>query len=239
MPRLTAVRIVAALLLLAAIVACLLLLPVPQYAETFVRQIRSLGPWGPVLLVLLYVVACLAFLPSSALTLAAGFMYGLFWGSVVASLGATLGATAAFLVGRFLVRGWIERHLAGHPAFQAADSAIETQGFKIVLLTRMSSLFPYDLMSYSFGLTRVPTRRYIVATWLGRLPETLLFAYLGSTAKSLTEVFAGKAKLAASEPILLGLSVAAMIAVAVIVGRIARRALQEAVSNEKTPDGPR
>ena len=239
MPRPTAVRIVAALLLLAAILAGVFWLPVPQYAEAFVRWIQDQGPWGPVLLLLLYVVVCLVFLPSSVLTLAAGFLFGLFWGSVLASLGAAMGAAAAFCVGRFLVRGWIERHLAGHPGFQAIDRAIGTQGFKIVLLVRLSSLFPYDLMSYAFGLTRVPTGRYVAATWLGKLPGTLLLVYLGSTAKNLTEVLHGNVKLGVWEPILLGLSVAAMIAVAVVIGRIARRALREAVAEEKTLGGPR
>jgi uncharacterized membrane protein YdjX (TVP38/TMEM64 family) len=227
----TAQRLVLAAGLLAAIVASLTFLPLTEYIKQLLEWIQGLGVFGPVALVVFYAIVCLLLLPGSLVTLAAGFMFGMLWGTVFASLGATLGATAAFVVGRFMVRGWIERRFTAHPGFLAIDRAIGSQGFKIVLLARLCSLFPYDLMSYLFGLTEVPLGRYVFATWLGRLPEILLFAYLGTTAKSLADLAAGKVEVGLAKRILFGLGLLAMIVVAVLVARIARQALRDVVGS--------
>ena len=163
-------RIALAAGLLAIVIAGLVLLPVQQYLRSFLEWIGRLGPWAPLFLVALDAAVCLLCLPGSAVTLVAGFLWGTAAGSVVASLGATLGATAAFLVSRLMLRGWIEHRLAGHPAIGAIDRAIGGQGLRIVLLLRLCSLLPYDLMSYALGLTRVSLGRYVLGTWLGRLP---------------------------------------------------------------------
>ncbi|MGD0383107.1 MAG: TVP38/TMEM64 family protein [Thermoguttaceae bacterium] len=227
-------RIGFAAVLLAAIVAGLIFLPVQQPLERFLEWIEGLGSWGLVLFVLFYVVVCLLFLPGSMLTLAGGFMFGLTKGIAAASLGSTLGATAAFAIGRLIGRGWLEQRLSIHPRFLAIDRAIGSQGFKIVLLTRLCSLFPYDLMSYAFGLTKVSPGKYVLATWLGRLPEIVVWSYLGSNAKSLADLAAGKIQSGIGEQILLWLGLAAIAAVAVIAMEIARRVLREAVN---APDG--
>ncbi|MGA2795938.1 MAG: TVP38/TMEM64 family protein [Thermoguttaceae bacterium] len=225
-----AFRIGFAALLLAAIVATLFFLPVQRDIEWVLEWIRALGPWGLVLFVAFYVIVCLLFLPGSALTLAGGFMFGTAKGIAAASLGATLGAAAAFLISRAIGRQWLERRLMTHPRFFAVDRAIGREGFKIVLLTRLCSLFPYDLMSYVFGLTKVSLHRYVVATWLGRLPEIVVWAYLGSNAKNLSDLVAGKIDAGIGKQILLCLGLASMLAVAVILAEIARRALHEAVN---------
>ncbi len=167
----------------AAIIAGLAFLPLARYFQYLLEWTDGLGPWGPVLLVVVYVAVCLLFLPSSILTLGAGFLFGAIWGAAIASLGATLGAAAAFLVARGILRGRIEHRLATHPKFRRLDRAIGDQGFQIVVLARLCSFFPYDLTSY-LGLTDISLVRYVLATWLGRLPETVMFAYLGSTART-------------------------------------------------------
>ncbi len=232
-------RIGLAVTLVAAIVTGLFFLPTPHHLKRVLEWIQGLGAWGLLLLVAFDVIICLLFLPGSALTLAAGFLYGMVWGTLATSLGATLGAAAAFLVARWMVRGWIEHRLATHPKFRAVDRAIGQQGFQVVLLTRLCSLFPFDLTSYLFGLTGVPLGRYVLATWLGRLPETLVWAYVGSLAKSLSDLAAGKVKVGIEAEILLGLGLAAMIAVAVVIAHLARQALRDAVDNpipRATPD---
>jgi uncharacterized membrane protein YdjX (TVP38/TMEM64 family) len=227
----TLLRIGLAATLVAAIITGLIFLPAPHYLRRLLEWIHGQGAWGLVLVVALDAIICLLFLPGSALTLAAGFMFGILWGTIAASAGATLGATAAFLVARWMVRGWIEHRLATHPKFRAVDRAIGDQGFKVVLLTRLCSLFPYDLMSYLFGLTKVPLGRYVLATWLGRLPETLVWAYVGSLAKSLADLAAGKVKVGIEAEILLGMGLAAMVAVTVVIAHLARQALRDAVDN--------
>jgi uncharacterized membrane protein YdjX (TVP38/TMEM64 family) len=228
----TAFRIALAAGLIAAVVACLTILPFPQYAKWSLESIQGWGIWGPVGLVLLYIVVCLLFLPGSVLTLAAGLLFGVLPGIITASLGATLGAVAAFLVGRFLVREYLEGKLLEHPRFLAVDRAIDRQGFNIVLLTRLCSLLPYDLMSYLFGLTKVPLGRYVLATWLGKLPGIILFCYLGSTAKSLTDLATGKIKGGIENEILLGVGVVTMVVVVVIIAQIARKALRDTLDKQ-------
>jgi uncharacterized membrane protein YdjX (TVP38/TMEM64 family) len=231
----TRLRIALVAGLLAILAAVALLLPLQSWLEgllepwlkAFLAWIGRLGPWAPVVLVVFDAAICLVLLPSSAVTLVAGFLWGTAVACVVASLGATLGGAAAFLLSRFLLRGWIEYRLAGHPAMIAIDRAIGSQGFRIVLLVRLCSLLPYDLMSYALGLTRVSFGRYLLGTWLGRLPEIVLWAYIGSTAKTLAEAFAGKTHAGLGGRILLGLGIAAMIAATLLVARIARKALRE------------
>jgi uncharacterized membrane protein YdjX (TVP38/TMEM64 family) len=222
-------RIGLATALVAAIVASLVFLPTPQDIARFLEWIEGLGAWGLVLLIVMDAIVCLLCLWASVVTLAAGFLFGIVWGTIAALVGATVGATMAFLMARAVLRDWIERRLTTHPKFRAIDRAIADQGFRVVLLTRLCSLFPYNLMSYVFGLTNVSLGRYVLATLLGRLPETLAFAYVGWTAKSLADLAAGKVEIGIVQEMLLGLGLVAMVAVAVVIAHIARKALREAV----------
>ncbi|MCH8863368.1 MAG: TVP38/TMEM64 family protein, partial [Proteobacteria bacterium] len=113
-----------AILLVAGIVAGLTLLPLKGYLAQTLEQIESVGPWGPVLLAGVYAVACVLFVPGSILTLGAGFLFGVVRGTIAVSIGSVLGATLAFLVGRTLLRGSIEKRIATYPRFQAIDAAV-------------------------------------------------------------------------------------------------------------------
>lgn len=190
--------------------------------------IRSLGPWGPALFVLLYVVATVLFLPGSILTLGAGAAFGLVRGVVVVSIAATLGATAAFLVGRYLARDWVAARIERRGSFRALDEAVAREGWKIVGLMRLSPVVPFNLLNYAFGATRVPLRDYVLASWVGMLPGTVLYVYLGSVAGRLATATLG----ARDEPArgvaewgLYGLGLCATVAVTVYVTRLARAAL--------------
>jgi uncharacterized membrane protein YdjX (TVP38/TMEM64 family) len=169
--------------------------------------------------------------------LTAGFLFGMVWGTIAALFGTTLGATLAFLIARGVLRPWIERRFATHPKFRAIDRAIADQGFKVVLLARLCSLLPFSVTSYIFGLTNVSLGRYILATVIGRIPETLAFAYVGWTAKSLADLASGKVEIGLIQESLLGLGLVAMIAVAAVIAHIARRALREAIENGNAGDG--
>ena len=135
-------------------------MPLPHYFKWFLLEIKNLGPWGAVVFVALYAIVCLCFLPGSALTLAAGFMFGMFWGARRLRSGPRW-RDRRLLIARTVGRRWFERRLATHPVFLRIDHAIGGQGFKIVLLTRLCSLLPYDLTSYAFGLIDVPLGRYV------------------------------------------------------------------------------
>ena len=200
-----------------------------HYFARLLAWVHTWGAWGPLYLILLYALVCLVFLPSPAMSLAAGFLFGPVRGAVTAVLGATLGATVAFLLGRFLLRGYLEAKLRTHPRFLAVDRALSRQGFKTVLLVRLCTLFPFDLANYLFGVTRVPLGRYLLATSLGRVPEAVVFAYLGSTVKNVGELASGKIQYGMVGSVFLALTGVAMIVAALVIARIARQALRELV----------
>jgi uncharacterized membrane protein YdjX (TVP38/TMEM64 family) len=191
-----------------------------------VTWIRELGVWGGVAFVGLYAVAAVAMAPGSILTLAAGAIFGLALGVFWVFIGATLGAALAFLVARYVARGWVEGRIAGSPRFAAVDRAIGRDGRKIVFLLRLSPLFPFNLMNYGLGLTRVRFVDYVVAS-VGMLPGTLLYVYYGKVAGDVASAAAGAG--AASRGVgywlVLALGLAATVAVTTVVTRAARRAL--------------
>lgn len=145
----------------------------------------TLGTWKPVVFVILYTIACVALMPASVLTVGAGVIFESFLEAVLyVSIGATLGATAAFLTGRYLARDWVRRKMAAYPQFSAIDQAVTAEGWRIVLLTRLCPLFPFFLMNYAYGITRVSLRHYVLATCIGIIPGSSLFVWLGHIAKT-------------------------------------------------------
>lgn len=160
---------------------------VQDVMKSILDQIKPLGFWAPVLFVLLYIISCVAMVPGSVLTLGGGAIFGLVEGSIYVSIGATLGATAAFLTGRYFTRDWVTAKIGAHPTFAALDQAVAAEGWKIVLLTRLCAIFPFFLLNYGYGLTRVSLRHYVVATWLGIIPGSTVLVYLGSLAQTGTQ----------------------------------------------------
>ncbi|MHA1158787.1 MAG: TVP38/TMEM64 family protein, partial [Alphaproteobacteria bacterium] len=144
--------------------------------------VGELGPSGAIIFVAIYVIATVLFIPGSVLTLGAGAAFGVVWGSVYVSIASTLGATCAFLVGRYLARNAIARKIEGNERFAAIDKAVANEGWKIVGLTRLSPLFPFTLLNYAFGLTQVKLRDFVLASWIGMMPGTVMYVYLGSLA---------------------------------------------------------
>ena len=194
--------------------------------------IAGLGPTAPLVFVPSYVVACVLFIPGSILTLSAGFLFGVFRGSIYVSVAATLGATVAFLIGRYAARQWVAAWLASYPKFKAVDEAVAHEGWKIVALTRLSPVFPFNLLNYAFGLTNVRVRDYVVASWAGTLPGTIVYVYLGSLAGDLTRAATGESQRSIAEWALYALGVLATIAVAVHITRVSTRALKQLSETE-------
>lgn len=137
--------------------------------------IEGLGHWGPAAFILLYAIATVAALPGSALTVAAGALFGSVVGVVVVSVASTLGASLAFLVGRYFARDAIANWLSAKETFQKLDRMTEEHGAIVVALTRLVPIFPFNLLNYGFGLTKVRFRTYVFWSWLCMLPGTVLF----------------------------------------------------------------
>ncbi len=171
--------------------------------------------------------------PGTPLTLGAGFAFGPPRALVAISIGSTLGACAAFLVSRYLARPWIERAFAGNAKFRAIDRAVGGHGFKIVLLTRLSPIFPFNVLNYAYGLTSISFVRYALASWLGMLPGTMMYVYLGSAARSLAETASGDAAARPVAQAFFYVGLALAVVVSVVVARIARKALSEIVGDDE------
>ncbi len=192
--------------------------------------INNLGPTGPIAFIALYIVATVAFLPASLVTLGAGVIFDVVLGSIYVFIGATLGATAAFLIGRYWARDWVYKKIAGNEKFRAIDAAVSKEGFKIVFLTRLSPVFPFNLLNYAFGVTGVSLKDYILG-FVGMIPGTIMFVYLGSLAGSCALIGTKQQpKDVAVQWTLNIIGFVATVAVTVVVTRVARKALEEKVS---------
>lgn len=150
--------------------------------------IKSLGPWASIAFVALYVAAVIVCLPAIILTIGGGFIFGMAKGSFLVLLAATIAGNLTFIIARHFARDWVSRKLEGHPKFRAIDDAVAREGWKIVALIRLAP-FPYSFTSYGFGLTRLPLWEYFLANF-ALVPTTLMYVYLGTIARDLTEKIA-------------------------------------------------
>jgi len=221
-----------ALALLALVALVLVGRSAGAHFAAFAGWVEAQGALGPALFIAGYAAAVVAFVPGSILTLAAGALFGVGWGTLYVLLAATLGSAAAFLVARYVARGWVEERLAGDPKLAAIDRAIGAEGRKIVLLLRLSPAFPFNVLNYALGLTRVRFADYLIAS-VGMLPGTLLYVYSGKLAGDVAALAGGAA--APRGPgywALLGVGLVATLLVTLLVTRTARRALDQATASQ-------
>jgi uncharacterized membrane protein YdjX (TVP38/TMEM64 family) len=196
----------------------------PEQIEGVLAALRS--PAGTVAFVPLYALWVTLLLPGVWASMLAGVLYGPLWGSVLVFIGACLGAEAAFLIGRHWLRGWTQRRLQSLPRLRAVEQAVSREGLKLVLLTRLSPAFPFSLLNLVYGLSEVSLRDYTLGL-IAILPGTVLFCGLGALAGDVARfgsVLAGQADAGAWALRIVGLL--ATVAVVLVVGRAARRALQ-------------
>lgn len=204
----------------------------PALLRGLLEWIDSQGIAGIMVFVATYIVATVLFIPGSILTLGAGFVFGVVGGTLSVSVASTLGATAAFLVGRYVARGWVASKTGSSPRFASIDDAVGREGWKIVLLTRLSPVFPFNLLNYAYGLTGVSLPAYFFASWIGMLPGTVMYVYFGSLAANLATLGGAAEGQGAVQWILYGLGFVATVAVTVFVTRLARRALRDTLPEE-------
>lgn len=197
------------------------------YVKDFTEWVDSLGVWAPVVFIVGYIVATVAFVPGSILTLAAGAIFGLLWGTVYVFIGSTIGACLAFLISRYLARSWVEEKLEDQPRFQAVDRAVGREGGKIVALMRLAPVFPFNLLNYGLGLTKVKFWHYALAC-IAMIPGTLLYVYYGYLAGSVAQVASGvERQTTVWDWVIRVVGLVAVIAVTWIITRKAKAALEE------------
>lgn len=223
------------LLIVLALIVAVRVLPVDAWLESAVDWVESLGAWGPLATVGLYTVACVLFVPGVVLTLAAGALFGVGLGSATVFVGALFGSCAAFLVGRHLARDKLAARLEGNVKFAAIDRAVGQQGFRIVLLTRLSPVFPFNLLNYAYGLTGVSFKDYALAS-IGMLPGTVMYVYGGAAA---AQAASGSGGAETGQRILFWVGLAVAVGVCVYVTRVARAALAASVDDaDGAPSAP-
>ncbi len=222
------------LALISAIIAAAVLavsmswLPLGQHLQAFAGTVRTSGVWGPIVLGAAHALATLLFIPAWPLTLLAGFLFGLVRGTLIVSLASAMSASVAFWLGQTVVRKWAQHKLSSR--VQAIDTAVNRQGFKIVLLIRLSPIFPSAFTNYAMSLTTIRFRDFLIASWIGMLPGIFVYVYFGSTARDVAEIASGGYLHGSKQNVLLLVGLLATLAVTTIVTRVARAAFRDAAN---------
>jgi len=212
-----------------------LVLPVSQWAQQLIEWIRGAGPAGVVVYAAAYIAATLVLLPGSLLTVGAGLAYGPILGTLLVSPVSVTAATCAFLLGRTVARGWVAGRIARDVRLSAIDSVIGRHGFKIVALLRLSPVIPFNLLNYALALTRVSLRDYVIGSFVGMLPATLLYVYVGSLVTSVTALANGQERASTAQQILYWAGLGATVVVTLVITRMARRALDKTLPHDPEP----
>jgi uncharacterized membrane protein YdjX (TVP38/TMEM64 family) len=197
---------------------------VSEFITGYVQYIQQLGWLGPLAFAVLYTALAAALIPGSFMTMIAGFVWGPVYGLAIASPSSMIASSATFALSRTVLRGWAERKIRRNPGFAKLDHAVGKSGFKVVALTRLSPLLPYTFLNYALGLTKVRFRDYFFGSLIGMFPATVLYAYIGSAARSIAAIVSGDAPASTGAVILYWAGLAATVIVSVYLARMARRA---------------
>jgi uncharacterized membrane protein YdjX (TVP38/TMEM64 family)/rhodanese-related sulfurtransferase len=205
-------RVVVALVIAGA--AIWLALHRDQFDPALIESsIRDLGLWAPLAHVALFAVGTVFFVPGAIFGLAGGAMFGPLWGTLLNLAGATLGATASFLIARYVATDWVRRKAGGR--LERLITGVEAEGWHFVAFVRLVPLFPFNLLNYALGLTRIPLAPYVLASLVFMAPGTLAYAWLG---------YAGREALAGNESAIhYGLIALAVLAIIAFLPRLVRR----------------
>ena len=191
MPFLKQIGLWKPILLIVLVIALIIVgrqIDLGSHIETLRTWIDSLGPWGPFVFLLLYIIAVIVAIPGSAITAVAGVLFGSLLGIIIVSTGATIGAALCFLISRYFARDTVTRRFATNKHFAKLDKMTEEYGAIMVAITRLIPIFPFNLLNYGFGLTRVPFWTYVGWSWLCMLPGTVLYVVgIDAVSTTLTE----------------------------------------------------
>ena len=217
---------------IAGMLIAITLLPVIDWLTLSIDWIQAHRTLAWILFIVAYTIATVFVIPVSIFSLAAGFVFSVPIGVLLVSAGSILGASAAFFVGRFFARDWAAKRIENLPRFRALDQATRHRGFLMVFLARLSPLFPFNLINYGLALTSVRFRDYFFASWIGMLPVTILYVYVGSTARDLTKMTSGNVQSGMAGQILLFIGLAATMFLVIIVSRKATSTLSQHLASE-------
>jgi uncharacterized membrane protein YdjX (TVP38/TMEM64 family) len=176
-------------------------------------SVRDLGPWAPLIHVMLFAVGTVLFVPGAIFGLAGGALFGPLWGTLLNLAGGTLGATASFLIARYVAADWVRSKVGGR--LQRLVAGVEAEGWRFVAFVRLVPLFPFNLLNYALGLTQIPLTQYVLASLVCMAPGTLAYAWLG---------YAGREALADNQSAInYALIALALLAAVALLPRLIRR----------------
>jgi len=201
--------------------------PFLHWMVEFIQWFRGTGFPGAVLYAAAYVVATVLLFPGVLLALGAGSLYGAVLGTCIISPASVAGAVAAFLVARYFARDRVMRRLKKYPQAAALDRVMAKNGFKAVVLLRLQPVIPFNMLNYALGLTGIRLHDYVLASWIGMLPATILYVYLGSLITDLSDLLRGRPSAGVAGQALLWTGLLAMAVLVWWLGRLARQSLRE------------
>jgi uncharacterized membrane protein YdjX (TVP38/TMEM64 family) len=214
--------------------------PLVEYITRAQNRIGELEVWGGALYPLLIAACNLLLLPGGVLLIGSGLFFGLWWGTAISLAGTVLGSGLAFGFARLIGRRWLLARLLDHPRWNALDRAIERHGWKIIFLTQLHPLFPTSLLSYLYGVTRIPFRVCLPWILLGQIPGLFLYAYIGTLTQHGIRLWQKNAQPGVLETVVWIGGLILTLVITVYLGRLALRLLAETrtpLASEPLPAG--
>jgi uncharacterized membrane protein YdjX (TVP38/TMEM64 family) len=191
--------------------------------------IDGLGKLGPLAYILLFIAACLFFLPGLPIGLLGGLAFGPIMGALWASIGSTLGAAAAFLVARYVAREMVEGWAQSNPVFKKIDDGVAAQGWRMLMITRLVPLFPFNIQNYAYGLTKIGFLTYVLVSWICMLPGAIAFTFMGGS------IVSGQGNLGKTF-MYLGMGAVVFVIISLIPGWIKKRSKLAVLAEEGAPE---
>jgi uncharacterized membrane protein YdjX (TVP38/TMEM64 family) len=191
------------------------------------QRVIGWGIWGAACYPLLFALCNILLLPGGILCVGSGFFFGLWWGFFLVLIGNIIAATVAFLVARSIGREWFLHKISQHPKLAALVPAVEREGWKIVVLSQLHPLFPTSLVTYLYGLSRIPSRTYLTWVTIGRTPGLFLYVYLGTLGQFGVNLVQGKTHPRVTEYWIWGGAFVVSALILFVLGRIAMDAMEK------------
>ncbi len=141
--------------------------------------INSFGPLGPVIYIVIYILSCVFFLPGIPITILGAVAFGAVKGTILVSLGSTLGATASFLIARYTARSMVEGWIQKNERLRKIDEGVRKHGWRMLMITRLVPIFPFNVQNYVYGITNISLGTYIFISWICMLPGTIAYVFAG------------------------------------------------------------
>ena len=202
-------------------------LPVMEFVVRLQERVVGWGAWSAVCYPLLFALCNLLLLPGGILCVGSGFFFGLWWGFFIVLVGNIIAAAVSFMIARSIGQQWFRAKISRHPKLAALLPAVEREGWKIVALSQLHPLFPTSLVTYLYGLSRIPFRTYLLWVIIGRTPGLFLYVYLGTLGQYGLNLLQGKSHPRVVEYWVWGGAFVISGLILVVLGRIAINVLEK------------